>query len=125
MRVAEVYGGVSLASYAVDEFVAIARALRVRCSQPLVAAAVKMHIALEQWRLIEYAGASVLGSEECAALFADAHRALAPLADASTLLLSFAQVSCSFPHSPVAPPLFQVIRLVSQASSIPPGPVIR
>ena len=35
---AEVLGGVSLANYSVDEFVAIARALRVRCSQPLQSA---------------------------------------------------------------------------------------
>lgn len=92
---AEVLGGVSLANYSVDEFVAIARALRVRCSQPLQSAAVKMHIAFEQWQLVQYSGGA-LQTEACGALFGDAARALTPLADAATLLLGHAQIVSSF-----------------------------
>ena len=49
----------SVATYSVDEFMVIVRALRDRCTQPLMCAAVKTHIAIEQWQLVSYSGAAL------------------------------------------------------------------
>ena len=59
VRVSEMHDGVSVATYSVDEFMLIVRALRDRCTQPLMCAAVKTHIAIEQWQLVSYSGAAL------------------------------------------------------------------
>ena len=59
VRVSEMHDGVSVATYSVDEFMVIVRALRDRCTQPLMCAAVKTHIAIEQWQLVSYSGAAL------------------------------------------------------------------